>query len=139
LTVKRRERELTWLQGSDGMLPYWPHALLFMGAILFAALYGLAASGHFPAEHRAQTLRPVAGAAILWASLAVALLAVMAATIRAVATLPWHAAVIGGGAVLLFAPLILRPLPDRFVNGRSALLILSVGAAGLAWAMWTLA
>jgi hypothetical protein len=50
--------------------------------------------------------------------------------------LPWHLQVIGGGAMLLFAPLLLQPLPDSFVNGRRGLLVFSAGAALLAGLMW---
>jgi hypothetical protein len=32
---------------------------------------------------------------------------------------PLPAAVIGGGAMVLFAPLLLQPFPDSFVNGRA--------------------
>ena len=46
--------------------------------------------------------------------------------------LPLYAAVIGGGAMVLFAPLLLQPFPDSFVNGRQGLLIFAGLAAGLA-------
>ena len=49
---------------------------------------------------------------------------------------PWYATVIGGGAALLFAPLLLQPLPDTFVNGRRGLLVFCAGAALLAGSMW---
>ena len=39
------------------MLPYWPQLLLFMGAMMLIALYGLTVSGHFPAEFRGETLK----------------------------------------------------------------------------------
>ena len=39
---------------------------------------------------------------------------------------------IGGGAMVLFAPLLLQPFPDSFVNGRRGLLIFAGMAAGLA-------
>ena len=50
--------------------------------------------------------------------------------------LPWYATVIGGGAALLFAPLLLQPLPDSFVNGRRGLLVFAAGAIALAALMW---
>ncbi len=50
--------------------------------------------------------------------------------------LPWYLQVIGGGAMLLFAPLLLQPLPDSFVNGRRGLLVFSGGAAFLTALMW---
>jgi hypothetical protein len=39
--------------------------------------------------------------------------------------------VIGGGAMVLFAPLLLQPFPDSFVNGRRGLLTFAGIAAGL--------
>ena len=117
------------------MLPYAPQLLLFMGVIMLTALYGLTASGHFPAEFRAETLQG-SGAIVLWASMAAAAAAAGAALLHGWATLPWYAVVISAGAMLLFAPLLLRPFPDSFVNGRSALLIFSAGAAVLAAVLW---
>jgi len=49
--------------------------------------------------------------------------------------MPWPAAVIAGGAAILAAPLLLRPLPDRFVNGRAALLAFSGASVVLALAL----
>ena len=46
---------------------------------------------------------------------------------------------IGGGAALLFAPLLLQPLPDSFVNGRRGLLVFAAGAVVLAALMWRVA
>ena len=40
------------------------------GGVLAAALCGLAASGHFPREHRSPALRTTAGALILFGSIA---------------------------------------------------------------------
>lgn len=118
------------------MLPYWPQLLLFMGATMLIALYGLTVSGHFPAEFRGETLKGGSGAIALWASIAVAAFAAGLTLLRGWETLPWYAVVIGAGAMLLFAPLLLRPLPDSFVNGRGGLVVFSVGAAVLAFLLW---
>jgi hypothetical protein len=121
------------------MVSSWPALLLFMGAVLCLALYGLAASGQFPADYRADNLKGADGAAILWGSMLAAVLAAVAALAGAWMRVPWSAAVIGGGAMLLFAPLLLRPFPDSFVNGRSGLLVLSVAALAIAAVMWRVA
>jgi hypothetical protein len=118
------------------MLPYWPQLLLFMGAVLLAALYALTASGHFPAEFRGESLKGRPGAVLLWATMLATSIAAVAAIVWAWGSLPWYAAVIGGGAVLLFAPLLLQPLSDSFVNGRRSLIIFSAGAAMLATMLW---
>jgi hypothetical protein len=118
--------------------PDWGALALFMGAVLSAALYGLSVSGHFPPEFRSEQLRRRWGALLLWATMAVTCLASAAALVAAWNILPWYATVIGGGAVLLGAPLLLQPLPDSFVNGRSALVGFSAGAALLAILMLVL-
>jgi len=96
--------------------------LLVMGLLLAAALCGLAASGHFPAEHRAPTLKSGGGPVILFGSLAVAAVCSLAGLVLICLALPWYAIVIGSGGVLFLAPLVLRPFSDTFINGRSALL-----------------
>ena len=116
----------------------WTALVLFAGATLLVALYGLAVSGHFPAEFRGTALQSAGGAILLWGTMAVTGLAAIAILVRAWSVLPWYAAVIGGGTTLLFAPLLLQPLSDAFVNGRRALVAFSLGAALLAVGMWAM-
>jgi hypothetical protein len=111
---------------SSAILPL----VLFMALLLAAALCGLAASGHFPPEHRAPALRSGAGPFILFGSLILSLLCLAVGVVLAWRAIPWYAAVIGGGAVVLAAPLVLRSFPDTFVNGRGALLTFA-GVSGL--------
>jgi hypothetical protein len=118
------------------MSPYWPQLLLFMAAVMLVALYGLTVSGHFPAEFRGSALKGTLGATLLWTTVIIAASATALTLLRGWETLPWYAAVIGGGAMLLFAPLLLRPLPDSFVNGRGGLVVFSTGAALLALLLW---
>jgi hypothetical protein len=113
----------------------WFDLLLFMVLVAAVSLHGLTASGQFPREHRATSLQSAAGAAILYGSIAVTMLSLLAGVLFAWQTIPWYAAVIGGGAPVLFAPLLLRPLPDPFVNGRAALLSFSTAAAIIALVM----
>jgi hypothetical protein len=113
----------------------WFDLLLFMALLAAASLQGLAASGQFPREHRTASLQSPAGDAILFGSIAVTALSLVAGLLFAWQTIPWYAAVIGGGAPVLFAPLLLRPLPDQFVNGRAALLSFSAAAAIIALVM----
>jgi hypothetical protein len=104
--------------------------ILFMTLLLSAALCGLAASGHFPEEHRSPALRSRAGTLILFGSLALSAISLIAGAALVWRAVPWYAAVIGGGAVVLAAPLLLRPFPDSFVNGRAALVTFA-GASAL--------
>jgi len=105
--------------------------LALLTALLFVtSLCVLAASGHFPHERRAPALKTTTGAAILFGSLAVSLLCLAAGLVLALRVVPWYAAVIGGGLAILAAPMALRPMPDRFVDGAGALVIFAV--AGIA-------
>jgi hypothetical protein len=116
-------------------LDAWFDLLLFMLLLTAVSLHGLAASGQFPREHRALSLRSAMGAVILFGSIAVVLVSLLIGLLFAWQTIPWYAAVIGGGTPVLFAPLLLRPLPDPFVNGRRALLFFSTIAAAIALVM----
>jgi len=110
----------------------WVALVLLMGTVLLVALYGLAASGHFPAEFRPEKLQRGWGALVLWGTMIATSLAGVASLVLAWRALPWYATVIGAGAALLFAPLLLQPLPDSFVNGRRGLLVLAAGSVVLA-------
>lgn len=113
----------------------WAKLAAFSALILFAAMHGLTASGHFPAEHRSPALRSAAGTAILFGTILLALFSVVMAGIFAWRQLPWYAAVIGAGGVLLATPLLLQPFSDAFVNGRAALLVFAGLTAAIALAM----
>jgi hypothetical protein len=112
----------------DAVLPL----ALLMALVLSVSMHGLAASGHFPREHRSAALSAGAGALILFGSLLISLLSLAAGLVLAARMIPWYAAVIGGGATVLAAPLVLRLLPDAVVNGRMALIVLSGAAAVVA-------
>ena len=114
------------------MISYLPELSLFAAAILLLALYGLTVSGHFPVEHRAEQLRTAGGSAFMWATIAAAGLATAIALVFAWQLIPWYAAVIVGGGMLLIAPLLLQPFPDTFVNGKRGLLVFAGGAVLIA-------
>src|SRR5436190_24282621 len=117
----------------------WVALGLLMGSVLLGTLYGLAASGHFPAEFRPEKLQRGWGALVLSGTMIATGLAGAAALVLAWRALPWYATVIGAGASLLFAPLLLQPLSDSFVNGRRGLLVLAAAAVVLAALMWRVA
>jgi hypothetical protein len=95
--------------------------LLFVLLVSAATLQGLAASGHFPLRGDRPKPAVRSGTVTLFSSIGVALLAVVAGGIAALRLTSWSAAIIAGGLSLLFAPLVLRALPDRFVDGAGAL------------------
>jgi hypothetical protein len=119
-------------------LPPLPELAVFMALVLVLSLYGLTASGHFPQEHRAASLRTPGGHILLWGTIALCAVLALSAAAFAWQRVPLYAAVIGGGAMVLIAPLLLRPLPDSFVNGRRALLFFAAVGLGLALAAGTL-
>lgn len=110
--------------------------LLLMMLVLALSLHGLAAAGHFPRKHRAPALRSFAGTLILFGSLTIAAICLAAALTAAWQRIPWYAAVIGGGAVALLAPLVLQRFPDRFVDSRGALIGFASAAALLTLLLW---
>ena len=107
----------------------------FMAAILVVVMFIIAASGHFPAEHRKPALAGPAGTAIIVGTSIIVAAVMLIAAVYAWLVLPWYAAVIGAGLMILIAPYALHPLPDSVVNGRGALLFLAVAAAVLAGLM----
>lgn len=111
----------------------WPALAVFIALVLSVSLYGLSVSGHFPSEHRGETLRTATGAAVLWLTMLVCAAASIYAVAFAGRTLSWYVAVLGAGGALLVAPLLLQPLPDSFVNGRRGLVTFASAAAVLAW------
>jgi hypothetical protein len=104
--------------------------LLFTVLMLFASLHGLSASGHFPRASRLAGMATGTGSAVLWGSIVITAVCVAVALAAAWMSIPWYAAVIGGGGAILVAPLVLRWFPDRFVDGKAAL----VGFASAAMA-----
>ena len=99
--------------------------VLFAAALLIVSLIVLTASGHFPVEHRRDELRTPEGQVVLFGSLAVAVASLIVSLAFAWYRIPWYAAVIAGGLPVLAAPLVLRPLPDHFVDGRASLMMFS--------------
>jgi hypothetical protein len=114
----------------------WLQLALFTITVELLALYGLAFSGHFPAEFRNPRFKSGFGAIAFWATLAAAALAALIALAMALRMLTWPAIIIGGGAMLLAAPLLLRPFPDRFVNGLAGLATFAMTALGAAVLFW---
>jgi hypothetical protein len=113
----------------------WIPLILFAALLLAASLCALAASGQFPHERRAPVLASGFGATILFGSMAIAILSLLAGLFAAWRLIPWYEAVIGGGLAVLAAPLVLQQFPDRFVDGRASLLGFAGISAVLALAM----
>lgn len=111
---------------------HWPTLAAFAGAMLTATLFVLAASGHFPAEHRSGEMRSGLGRLVLWGSAAVIAAAATVALAWAFRLQPWPAVVIAAGASVLAAPLLLQRFSDGFVDGRGALVACAAVAAALA-------
>jgi hypothetical protein len=112
--------------------------VLFTALMLFVSLHGLSASGHFPRASRLPGMASRTGNAVLWGSIAIAALCLVVALAAAWALIPWYAAVIGGGGAILVAPLALQWFPDRFVDGKGALIGFASAAMVLAAILWWL-
>jgi len=116
----------------------WIVLAVFALLVMTAALCGLTASGHFPAEHRGEALRSPAGWALLWGTMAGGVLTALVALFIAWIALPWTWAVIVGGGMLLVAPLVLQRFPDSFVDGRAGLVVFAGAGALLSLAVMLL-
>jgi len=110
--------------------------MLFVTLVLTLSLHGLAAAGHFPRERRTPTMRAFAGTFVLFGSLTIAAICLVAGLTAAWQRIPWYATVIGGGAAALLAPLVLQLFPDEFVDSRGALIGFVGAAALLALLVW---
>src|SRR5262245_54676680 len=110
--------------------------VLFTLLMLVLSLHGLSASGHFPPEHPAGTLRSLPGVVILHGTILIALTALIAGLWAAWRLIPWYAAVIAGGLAILAAPLVLQEFSDSFVDDHRSLL--SFAGASLAFAIMLL-
>jgi MFS family permease len=111
--------------------------ILYTALLLVLTLLGLAASGHFPRGHHNPAL--ALGSAILYGTIAVAMISLVAALFAAWRLIPWYAAIIGGGFAILVAPLVLQHFPDRFIDGRGSLLSFAGAGAVLALFLFWLA
>ncbi|HVT56568.1 MAG TPA: hypothetical protein VHD34_11060 [Xanthobacteraceae bacterium] len=109
--------------------------LVFMALFLAVSMYALAASGHFPREHRGKKFKTPLGSIILFGTIVISILCAAAGVYFVQAAVPWYAAIIGGGAVVLAAPLVLQLFSDRFVDGRMSLLTFSGAAICLSCVM----
>jgi hypothetical protein len=101
--------------------------VVYMALVLTASLYGLAISGHFPRKQASDI-----GSIVLFGSIAVVIICLIAGIGAAARLMPWYAAIIGGGLVVLAAPLVLQCFPDRFVDSNAALTAFAGAVLGLA-------
>src|SRR5258708_31072034 len=102
-----RGRERRGVMRRDANLPL----ALFAVLVLSAALGALAASGHFPHERRAPSLRGGLGGAVLFGACAPTASSFILGAGTAWRILPWPAAAVPRGAAIFAAPPPLRPLP----------------------------
>jgi len=100
--------------------------VLFIVGSTLLTLYGLTVSGHFPFEVRNDELRTPIGRLVIGATLLSSALAAIILMVVAFTILPWTAIIIGGGGALLAGPMLLRTLPDDFVDGVAGLLTFAV-------------
>jgi len=120
---------------TDAIIPL----VLFTLLMLVLSLHGLSASGHFPREHRAGTLRSLLGVVILHGTILIALTALIAGLWAAWRLIPWYAAVIAGGLAILAAPLVLQEFSDSFVDDHRSLLSFAGASVVLAMMLLLLA
>src|SRR5260221_10699492 len=112
---RSRGRERSDVMRRDAILPL----ALFAALVLSAALGALAASGHFPHERRAPSLRGGLGGSVLFGARAPTAASFILRAGTAWRILPLPAAGIASGAAVLAAPRLLRPVPPPLSHRRA--------------------
>ncbi len=111
----------------------WLAVFLFSALVLVIVMFMLSVAGHFPKEQRRAEFKDRLGRLVI----AVCSIAVAVATAKtfglAATAIPPPIAIIGAGAALLGAPLVLRYLSDSFVDGRVGLVSLAALASILSY------
>lgn len=110
----------------------------FSLAALVVFMFVVVAAGMFPADHRTLDLTGPVGGALFWGSIAVVAAVAVHAVVFAADTLPWYAAVIAGGAMMLAAPFVLRFFPVHVADNRIGVVGLAVAALLVDGALWAL-
>jgi hypothetical protein len=101
---------------------------LFIIGVTLLTIFGLTVSGHFPSAVRSEQLKTPLGRLVIGATLLSSAFAAVILIVVAFRVLPWTVIVIGGGGALLAGPLLLRTLPDDFVDGLVGLLTFAAAA-----------
>jgi hypothetical protein len=114
----------------------WLLLACFAVSVMAASLQLLAASGHFPKHVRTDEIGKGAGPFILYSTMAAALAAVAVSLWLILRTVPWYAAVLGGGIAALSAPLVLANFSDEFVDGKRGLIVFAALACIALACMW---
>lgn len=110
-----------------------------MALVLTLCIFAVFAAGHFPYASRDRSLKTPAATLVIWASTCIAICSAVLSLVFALKTLPWYAAVIGSGLMILAAPLVAQTFPDSFVNSKAALLLLAATMLVLLFAGYRLA
>ncbi len=103
----------------------WTALVLFSVLVLTIALFGLSLSGHFPTQAQKLGQKDVLTRAVVVSCIIVVALATARTFGIALHHLPAPMAIIGGGAALLAAPLVLQRFPDTFVDGLRGIVVLA--------------
>jgi len=103
----------------------WAALVLFSTLVLTIALFGLSLSGHFPTQAQKLGRKDVATRAVVVSCIVVVGIAAAKTVGIALHHLPAPMAIIGGGAALLAAPLVLQRFPDTFVDGLRGIVVLA--------------
>ncbi len=108
----------------------WPGFVVFSALIMALAMFGLTVATHFPIAVRAPHMQTWRAKLVIAGGMVVAAIAAALAIGFAAERLPAPVTIIGAGGALLAAPLMLRRVPDRILNGEAGLIAFA-GMCGL--------
>lgn len=103
----------------------WAALVLFSALVLTIALFGLSLSGHFPTQAQKLGSKDVITRAVVVSCIIIVALSTAKTFGIALKHLPAPMAIIGGGAALLAAPLVLQRFSDTFVDGLRGIVALA--------------
>lgn len=103
--------------------------VLFALAALLASGGAVLVTRFLPRRRGPQAGRGAVGAVLVYGTV-LALVGLVGVALAAATALPWAVAAVAAGLAFLAAPFLVEPLPDRVLESRLGLVILTVAAVG---------
>ena len=112
-------------------LPSLSPLLLLMATALVSCMFVVVVAGHFPVQSRAEKFTTLSGLLVLWGSICVVVISSLGTVYFSAMALPLYATIIGGGLMVLAAPLAVQPFSNHIVDSKQVLLALAAVSLAL--------
>ena len=107
------------------------HLLVFSSLVLAITLYGLTVAIHFPKQARVETPLDWPTRLLIGITIPVIALSAVHTFSFAMSRLAGPGAIIGAGAAMLLAPVVLKRFSDSVVDGRVGVIVFATLTGGL--------